>query len=108
MSGNIGLGLSDEGGFVGNHCYSVGSTMGGLMTGGARVTGNVATGGSPWPTSPEKGNDSVGATGAGLPIGPKEMWDDEVEDLAELFGRLGLGKYTDLFQQQEVCNAGQI
>jgi len=25
------------------------------------------------------------------------------EDLAELFSRIGLGKYTDIFQQQEVC-----
>lgn len=27
---------------------------------------------------------------------------DDSEDLAELFSRLGLGKYTDIFQQQEV------
>ena len=28
---------------------------------------------------------------------------DDYEDLPELFSRIGLGKYTDIFQQQEVC-----
>ena len=28
---------------------------------------------------------------------------DSQQDLAELFSRIGLGKYTDIFQQQEVC-----
>jgi hypothetical protein len=31
----------------------------------------------------------------------KPWWSNTIE-LAELFSKLGLGKYTDLFQQQEV------
>ena len=33
---------------------------------------------------------------------------DDSEDLAELFSRIGLGKYTDIFQQQEVNTIGEF
>jgi len=33
---------------------------------------------------------------------------DDSEDLAELFSRIGLGKYTDIFQQQEVNMIGEF
>lgn len=36
----------------------------------------------------------------------KAWWSTSIE-LAELFSKLGLGKYTDLFQQQEVSNMNQ-
>ena len=30
------------------------------------------------------------------------LWDNDHADLPELFSKLGLGKYSDLFRQQEV------
>jgi len=41
------------------------------------------------------GRDALAASGAA-------GWQDDTEDLAELFSKLGLGKYTDIFQQQEI------
>lgn len=37
----------------------------------------------------------------GALVPTKSLWTPKT-DLAELFSKLGLGKYTDLFQQQEV------
>ena len=37
----------------------------------------------------------------GALVPTKSLWSPKT-DLAELFSKLGLGKYTDLFQQQEV------
>jgi len=36
---------------------------------------------------------------------PADLWStvNDSEDLAALLSRIGLGKYTDIFQQQEVC-----
>ena len=57
-------------------------------------------------------NGAVGAVGdlwclagcSGLPHGHMDTWSSsrDSKDLAELFSRIGLGKYTDIFEQQEV------
>ena len=41
---------------------------------------------------------------------PLDTWSssDDYEDLPELFSRIGLGKYTDIFQQQEVSEYYQF
>jgi hypothetical protein len=71
----------------------------------ADMTTRLVSDSSIWSSSSEKRIVPVGATGKEAFIGAKELWDDDEEDLAELFGRLGLGKYTDLFQHQEVSVA---
>jgi len=86
----MGLCLPSDSSFASNHCYNV----------------DIVTScpqGSLWPTPLEETDSSFGAIARGTSaIQMDDVWEENTEDLAELFGRLGLGKYTDLFQQQEV------
>jgi hypothetical protein len=104
--------LSSDSGFISGHHYNMNSTIDTVTSNCSAPTPSIAPGSSRWLSSQEKSSGVVGATGGGgMPIGRKELWDDDAEGLAELFGRLGLGKYTDLFQQQEVslqCPRGQL
>lgn len=93
----------------GSNASSVGDIGLGLVNGRRCDTDNLVSNCSQDSTCVARGSlwqSSVGRSSAdeGMPIvGGSDMWENETEDLAELFGRLGLGKYTDLFQQQEVC-----
>jgi hypothetical protein len=106
FSGGLGLGLSTDSGFISNHHYNMNSpTAAAAAAGCAKASSSIASGGSMWPPAQEKSNGVVGAIGGGgrgVSMNRGEVWDDDAEDLAELFGRLGLGKYTNVFQQQEV------
>ena len=99
------LGLSSDSGFSdASSPFDIG-----LPVAACDLTSRLSGTSSPW--SPSADTPPTVATGVGAAVGsgasgvmtsPSISWEDETEDLAELFGRLGLGKYTDLFEQQEV------
>jgi len=84
----------------GSCSYEDGSGAGLAVSGATSVHGSM--------TAPDPWCPSRHSVMAGKKL--VDVWtsSDDSEDLAELFSRIGLGKYTDIFQQQEVVSDLQL